>query len=51
MVLGERLTRKQATSRPDDLWPDMWKFMSHAAKKKAKQRWAIERPKLEMPHN
>ena len=44
---GERLTRKQQTSRPDDLWPEMWKFMSDAAKKKAKQRWAIEKPKLD----
>ena len=42
-----RLTRKQKTSRPDEVWPDMWKFMSDAAKKKAKQRWAIEKPKLD----
>ena len=42
-----RLTRKQTTSRPDDVWPDLWKFMSDAAKKKAKQRWAIEKPKLD----
>ena len=44
---GERLTKKQKTSRPDDVWPDMWKFMSDAAKKTAKQRWAIEEPKLD----
>ena len=43
----ERLTRKQTTSRVDDVWPDMWKHMSDAAKKKAKQRWAIEKPKLD----
>ena len=43
---GRRLARKQTTSRPDDVWPDMWKLMSDAAKKKAKQRWAIEKPKL-----
>ena len=42
----ERLTRKQPTSRPDNVWPDMWKHVSDAAKKKAKQRWAIEKPKL-----
>ena len=24
---GERLTRKQTTSRPDKLWPEMWKQM------------------------
>ena len=40
-------TRKQTTSRPDTLWPEIWKHMSDAAKKKAKQRWAIEKPKLE----
>ena len=45
MVRG-RLTRKQTNSRPDDAWPDIWKFMSDAAKKKAKQRWAVEKPKL-----
>ena len=44
---GGRLTRKQTTSRPDDVWADMWKLMSHAAKKKAKQRWTTERPKLD----
>ena len=35
---GERLSRKQTTSLPDDVWPDMWTFMSDAARKKAKQR-------------
>ena len=44
---GRRLTRKQTTSRPDNVWPDMWKHMSHAAKGKAKQKWAIEKPKLD----
>ena len=44
---GRRLTRKQKTSRPDDVWSDMSKFMSDAAKKKAKQRWAIEKAKLD----
>ena len=39
---GWRRTRKHTTSRPDKVWPDMRKFMSDAAKKKAKQRWAIE---------
>ena len=37
-----RLPRIQKTSRPDDVWPDMWKFMSDAAKKKA-----MEKPKLD----
>ena len=44
---GERLTRKQKTSRLDDVWPDVWTIMSDAVKKKAKQRWAIEKPKLD----
>ena len=44
---GQRLTRKQTTSRPDKVWPDMWKHMSDAAKMKAKQRWAIEKPMLD----
>ena len=44
---GWRRTRKQTTSRPDNVWPDMWKHMSDAAKQKAKQRWTIEKPKLD----
>ena len=44
---GERLTRKQTTSRPDNVRPDMWKHMSDASKKKAKQKWAIEKTKLD----
>ena len=47
MVLEGRLTRKQTTSRPDTVWPDIWKHMSDAAKRKEKQKWAIEKPKLE----
>ena len=42
-----RLARKQTTSRPDNVWPDMWKHMSDAAKKKAKPRWIIEKTKLD----
>ena len=34
---GRRLTRTQKTSRPDDVWPDVWKFASDTAKKKANQ--------------
>ena len=44
---GERLTRKQTTSRPDTLWPGMWKHTSDASKRKEKQKWAIEKPKLD----
>ena len=42
---GERLTRKQKSSCPDDVWPDMGKFMSDAVKKKAKQRWGYRETK------
>ena len=44
---GETLTRKQTTSRPDTLWPEIWKDMSVASKRKEKQKWAIVKPKLD----
>ena len=44
---GGRLKRKRTTSRPDNAWPEMWKHMSDAAISKAKQKRAIEEPKLE----
>ena len=44
---GRRLTRKQTTSRHDNVWPDMWKHMSDASKRKAKQKWIIEKPNLD----
>ena len=34
---GGRLTRKQLTSRPDHLWPELWKAMGKHAKLKDKQ--------------
>ena len=42
-----RLTRKQTTSRPDTLWPEIWTDMSDASKRKVKQKWTIEKPKLD----
>ena len=42
-----RLTRKQTTSRPDNVWPDMWTHMSDASKRKAKQKCVTEKPKLD----
>ena len=40
----------QGKKQPQDLmmWPDMWEHMSDAPKKKEKQRWAIEKPKLDI---
>ena len=40
MWSGERLTRKQLTSRPDDQWPELWKSMG---KLKGKQKWSEEK--------
>ena len=46
---GRRLTRKQKTSRPDTLWPEIWKKMSDASKRKEKQKWVIENRSTTMP--
>ena len=44
---GERLTRKQLTSRPDHLWPELWKSMGKNAKLKEKQKWSEEKIHLD----
>ena len=44
---GERLTRKQQTSRPDHLWPEIWKTMGKNAKLKEKQKWSNEKLHLD----
>ena len=44
---GGRLTRKQLTSRPDHLWPELWKSMGKNAKLKEKQKWSEEKLHLE----
>ena len=46
MVRG-RLTRKQLTSRPDHLWPELCKSIGKHAKLKAKQKWSNEKFHLE----
>ena len=43
---GERLTKIQATTRSDSLWPEISSGMSRAAQEKEKHEWAIEKPKL-----
>ena len=48
MWSGWRLTRKQLTSRPDHLWPELWKSMGKHAKLREKQRWSHE--KLHLDH-
>ena len=47
MWSGWRLTRKQLTSRPDHLWPELWKSMGKHAKLKEKQKWSEEKLHLE----
>ena len=44
---GRRLTRKQLTSRPDHLWPELWKSMGKNAKLKEKQKLSSEKLHLE----
>ena len=43
MWSGGRLTRKQLTSRPDHLWPELGKTMGKHAKLKEKQKWSNEK--------
>ena len=47
MWSGERLTKRQATSRPDHSWPELWRGMAKYAKLREKQKWSIEKPKLD----
>ena len=47
MCSGERLTRKQQTSRPDHLWSEIWKTMGKHAKLKEKQKWSNEKLHLD----
>ena len=47
MWSGWRLTRKQLTSRPDHLWPELWEKMGKNAKLKEKQKWSHEKPHLD----
>ena len=43
---GERLTKRPASSRPDHLWPELWKSMGKHAKLKEKQKWSLEKTKV-----
>ena len=44
---GRRLTRKQVTSRPDHLRPELWTKLGRNAKLREKQKWSMEKPKLD----
>ena len=41
------MTRKQLTSRPDHLWPELRKSMGKNAKLKEKQKWSEEKIHLD----
>ena len=47
MWSGGRLTRKQLTSRPDHLWPELWEKMGKNAKLKEKHKWSHEKLQLD----
>ena len=44
---GVRLTKRQATSRQDYLWPELWTKLGRNAKLRETQKWLIEKPKLD----
>ena len=47
MWSGVRLTKRQLTSRPDHLWPELWIKLGRNAKLKEKHKWSDEKPKLD----
>ena len=47
MWSGGRLTKRQATSRPDHLWPEHWKGMARNVELREKHKWSIDKPKLD----
>ena len=42
MWSGERLSKMQATARPDHVWPEVWTKIGTAAQNREKQEWANE---------
>ena len=47
MWSGCRLTKRQAISRPDHLWPELWRGVARNAELREKHNWAFEKPKLD----
>ena len=47
MWSGERLIKRQVTSRPDYLCPELWTKLGRNAKLNEKQKWSNEKPKLD----
>ena len=48
MWSGRRLTKRQATSRPDHLWPELWTQLGRTVKLREKHKWANENPRSTM---
>ena len=44
---GGRLTKRQVTSRPDHLWPELWIKLGRNARLQERQKWFNEKPKLD----
>ena len=42
-----RLTKRQQTSTPDYLWPELWTKLGRNAQLKEKQKWSHEKPKID----
>ena len=42
-----RLPKRQATSRPDHAWPELWTKLGRNAQLREKHKWAIEKPKFD----
>ena len=47
MWSGARLTKRQATSRPDHLWSELWTKLWRNDMLREKQKWSIQKPKLD----
>ena len=47
MWSGGRLTKRQVTSRPDRLWPELLDKVGRNPKLKEKHKWSNEKPKLD----
>ena len=47
MWSGKRLNTIQATTRPENVWPEVWAKIGKAAQKREKEGWAIDKPKLD----
>ena len=47
MSSGGRPTTIQATTRPENLWPEIWTNIGKVVEKKEEHEWANEKPKLD----